>query len=175
MIYNQIITAKNQDKIPLFIDGRSIHSKYNPRNEKIAINQEAGFIIILGIGAGWHILNAIKELPKDCFLVAVEADIESLEFCKQFEAVKILMSKKNIALCTAQNIENVILNNYIPALYGNLFVAVQRAWETECSELCSKIKISIQNVLKQISADFSVQSHFGKIWQRNIFLNLLIY
>ena len=35
-----------------------------------------------------------------------------------------------------------------------------------------QIKTDLSLALKKISADFSVQSHFGKIWQRNIINNL---
>ena len=59
-------------------------------------------------------------------------------------------------------ISDVLENTYIPALHGNLNILVHRVWAQENSAKVKSINEKIQKALKKISADYSVQSHFGK-------------
>ena len=60
----------------------------------------------------------------------------------------------------------------VGAALVDLLVNVQDSWIQENKENIPQIKNDLSLALKKISADFSVQSHFGKIWQHNIFSNL---
>ncbi|MCR5318980.1 MAG: DUF115 domain-containing protein [Treponema sp.] len=176
MIYSGTVKSKNGDDIPLFASGKPMHSKYNPENEgdSFASSIKSGgsaFIIIAGVGAGFHIKSVAKKFP-NAFLLAVEADRESLEFCKNFPAVKDMLSKKNISLCTADQASRLVREGYIPSLYGDCVFVCQRAWENENQNLLSSLKDQVMDELKAISRDYSVQAHFGGQWQRNILANL---
>ena len=123
MIYSGTIKSKNGDDIPLFANGKPMHSKYNPQNEAevFASSIKSGgqaFIAIAGIGAAFHIESTMKKFP-EAFILAIEADAESLEFCKQFPAVKKALSSGRFLSCTAEEAAKNISERYIPSLYGD--------------------------------------------------------
>ena len=179
MIYHSVTTAKNGEPIPVFLDGKPMHSKYRPSAERLSLppaqgGQDEGFFIIGGIGAAYHIQNLCSAL-RNYHLIAFEADRESLAFCRQFPLVQGLKRNEHITLCTADELAVLLPRYYMPSLYGNFVSIMQRAWQEENAELCRKSSDICGTILKQISADYSVQSHFGKIWQHNILANLAAY
>lgn len=174
MIYSEIIKSKTNKDIPLFINGHSFHSKYNPENEAINFSKKINgdFIFLFGIGAGFH-LREILNKNQDIKIVALEADKESLDFCKNFPIVKELQNDSRIVFYSVENIDQA-LKEFIPIFYNSLTIIFYPSWENENKELCKKINNSLTMYTKQISSDISVQSHFGKIWQKNIITNLKI-
>lgn len=172
MIYDSFIKSKSEIEIPLFKSKKPMNSKYNPENEAInfAQNQKEGFFVIAGIGNALHIKAILNKYPSS-FILAVEADKESLDFCMQLKEVKELYKNPNIRFSLISEIENEILNNYFPVEYLNFTFTYLRSWELENTDLIKEINLKVQNAIKKISADFSVQSHFGKIWQHNIIVN----
>lgn len=173
MIYsNEISEAKNGSKIPLFKNGKPANSKYNPDAEQILFESSPqGCIIVAGIAGGFHIEKLLNE-KNISLIIAVEADSESLEFCKQFSSVKKISECKKTILCDKSNLEKTLCTKYFPAIYKNLTLVFHRAWKNENPQIAQEISLIVKNFLEKISADYSVQAHFGKLWQRNILLNL---
>ena len=173
MIYSKTIyTAKDSSLIPVFKNAKPMHSRYNPLAETLPPQQLSGCLIVAGIGSGFHIKNALLQNKLITLLVAVEADSESLEFCRQFVAVKEIEAKPNVVLCDAYTLEKTLCAHYIPALHKNIALVFQRAWESENPQIAGQIKATTKRALDRLSADFSVQAHFGKLWHTNILLNL---
>ncbi|MBR1911809.1 MAG: DUF115 domain-containing protein, partial [Treponema sp.] len=184
MIYKETIFSKNNLPLPVFNTGKPMHSKYNPAQEMPVIsceNEETlteGFFLVMGIGAGYHIKNLLEKIQdklQSYCIVAVEADSESLEYCRQFPIIKELSALKTIAFCTKDNLTSILLQNYIPSKYGNFFLVPQRAWQNENSADCTMIELIVKETLKNISNDYSVQAHFGKLWMSNIMSNLMTF
>lgn len=173
MTYSSVTKSKNGEDIPLFLDGKPMHSKYNPSAEKIVADSSVteGFFLIGGIGGGYHIENLTKQL-ENYLIVAFEADKESLDFCLSLEKVQELSRNPRIIFCLAPDVPRLVAERYLPALYGNFNCFFQRAWQTENAALCSGMGDRLKDTLKAVSADFSVQSHFGKIWMHNILVNM---
>ena len=173
MIYSSTILSKSGEEVPLFLNGKPMHSKYSPENERILSEGSVkdGFFLIGGIGAGHHIDNLARQL-ENYFIIAFEADRESLEFCMAFKKVRKLLQNPNIRFCTASELQDAVAQQYIPALYGDFRCLFQRAWQKENEEVCAGIEEGLKVTLRTVSADFSVQSHFGKIWMHNILVNL---
>ena len=172
MIYSGTTIAKNNETIPLFKSGKPVHSKYNPNAEKTILPEDfSGCVIIAGIGAGFHIENlaANSSVFK---IIAVEEDFESLEFSKNFPAVKRLTKNSKITFCTAGTLEETLISTYLPCLYKNLTLSFLRSWENEDPNMAEKIRNTFSSSIKKISADYSVQVHFGKLWHKNILENL---
>jgi hypothetical protein len=171
--YSSIFVCKNGSKIPLLKSGRSIESKYNPENSAETIlqtvNKNCSFFIVLGIGSG-ILLKKILEKTSAQKIIAVEYNSDDILFLKQ--NFPYLESSQNVIFSDIENLENVILKNYLPAIYGNLEIIPQKMWLLEEDNLNIRINSIIQESLKKISADYSVQCHFGKIWQKNILNNL---
>ena len=173
MIYSETIPAKTGEKIPLFIDKKPMHSKYNPHAECMAENVEEGFYVIGGIGGSFHIKSLLDKLSKDSFVLAVEEDRESLDFALDSGITQALRQDNRVQFCTIDELEFQLKNLYLPVLYSSFFYLSQRAWETHAENAALKIKTIIQETLSSISADYSVQAHFGKQWLKNILQNLM--
>lgn len=173
--YTDLISAKDGKIIPA--KGKTaFHSKYAPEKEAESFAsqfQENGFFIILGLCGGYHIQKLHEKFPSSKIIV-VESSKADILFLSKIECVKNLERQENIFITDLENLEKTILENYLPAVDGNLYFKPLRSYENEFPETVKKSEEIIQNALKIVSADFSVQKHFGKIWQKNIFENLSI-
>ena len=173
MIYSHTVyTTKDASVIPVFKSGKPMHSRYRPAGETLPYMSASGCLIVAGIGAGFHIKNTLLQNERISLLVAVEADKESLEFCQHFEAVREIEAKAGVVLCEATTLEETLKAHYIPAIHKNIALLFQRAWESENPDAAQTVSEAVKRALDQVAADFSVQSHFGKIWHKNILLNL---
>lgn len=174
-IYNSIIESKTGIKIPVFLSGRTMESKYNPEREADSllqtITQSFSFFTVFGIGSGLFITKLIQKFP-EATILCVENTQEDLNFLSQFNFVSALKNNPNIILTTVQNLNEMLINNYIPALHGDMKIIEMLGWKNENSQYIQQIQEEINKALKLIAADYSVQTHFGKLWQHNILNNL---
>lgn len=175
-VYTDIIQSKDGLELPLK-DKTSFHSKYAPEKEavtfanQIEVNGEHCFFIIIGLCGGYHI-EKLKEKYPFSKIIAVEKSKEDIDFLSSIECVKKLKKEKNIFIADLNTLENTVIENYIPALDGSLIIKPLRAYETAFRDTVEKAQDIIKGALKAVSADYSVQKHFGKIWQHNILENL---
>ena len=183
--YTSTIFAKNGTEIPVFSDGRTVDSKYNPEREAKNLisssiksekdnpiyKDQSFFFIVIGIGSGTLIEKLSQEFTESK-IMAVEATDSDLQFLSKLEKIKKLKTNKNIILTDINNIECCLTNHYLPALYKKLHIIEQRGWIEENKNYIKLINEKINKAIGIISADFSVQAHFGKIWQCNIINNL---
>ncbi|MGN0730087.1 6-hydroxymethylpterin diphosphokinase MptE-like protein [Treponema sp.] len=173
MIYSDnTVTAKNGSVVPLFKNGKPSASKYNPDAEQIFFESEPeGCVVVAGIAGGFHIEKILNK-ENVSLVIAVEADNESLEFCRQFPAVKKLEECKKVVMCENKTLKKILCTRYFPALYKNLTLVFNRAWKNENAETAQETASIVKDSAEQILFDYSTQAHFGKIWNRNILLNL---
>ncbi len=176
-IYDKMIDSKTGIKIPVFKSGRSVDSRYDPVRESIRITQQikpsTRFVIILGIASG-TLINSIKQNRKNIFIIGVEKSQKEIDFLLQLDIVKEINQSDRICLCTIEQLEQKIIQNYLPSFYGNLEIVEQPGWTLENKNILPEIKNIISKALSTVSSDFSVQSHFGKLWTHNILSNLLL-
>ena len=174
-IYSQIILSKSGVQIPVFKSGRTVDSRYDPYKESLKlleqINQNTHFIILIGIGSGIFIQTIIQNRP-DVFVLAVEKSDDDIEFLKNLSVIQKVLENKNLKLCHIMELEQQIINLYVPAFYGNLQIIQQRGWTTENQDCIELINKAVSKATGIVSADFSVQSHFGKLWHHNILSNI---
>lgn len=177
--YSSLTESKDGKLIPLCYSdqGREIllHSKYNPEREAEAFaaqtNADCLFFVVLGLAGGYHVEKLIEKCPKAKILVIEKAKAD-ITFLSRIPCVQKLMTDKRVIFSDIDSLETTLLSSYKPALHGNLTILALRQWENifkGSSDLCRK---KINAALKLLAADFSVQSHFGKIWQKNILTNL---
>lgn len=173
-IYKEFITAKNGSQIPAFLNGKTMESRYNPEREAESlynsINEKYNFFLVLGIGSGTFI-NLLSQKNPYAKIIAFELYQDDINFLLQNENLNKLSRNPLISLCSLESLEQTLIQNYLPAKYGNLKIIEQRAWINENSAFTVKINSILTKTLGIISADFSVQSHFGKIWTSNIINN----
>lgn len=173
-IYKTIIETKNNSIIPVLLNGKTIESRYNPQNEAIRkieqINSEYKFFVIIGICSGILIEELIKKIP-EAKIICVENSKTDIDFLCSIPKIQDLQKNPNIIFSTSEELYENLVNNYIPSFYGNLKVIEHNVWGTENPINYEKIKKIIELALSDISKDFSVQAHFGKIWNFNIIKN----
>ena len=176
-LYSSLFTAKNGSLIPVFSSNRTMESRYNPEIEAgriVEVTPASSFYIVLGIGSGILIEKLLQKYPESFFL-CIEKDDASITFLHQLPLVTKLENNSHIKLTTIQKLSSDFEALYIPSLYGGLFVVEQKGWIQEIEYLYPLIQKILKASLNNISADFSVQTHFGKIWQKNILNNLKTY
>lgn len=171
--YTGTAAARNGDIVP--VSGKSyLHSRYDPRREAEQFAQAAGkgnFFIVLGIAGGYHI-EALLERNPGAIIIAYEPDEADIDFLAKIPCAKNLSGRRNVALTTKNGIRKTITDLYMPAVHGNATITTLRAWQNAFPEEHDEAMSLIKAAIEDVSGDFSVQSHFGKIWQRNILLNL---
>ena len=176
-IYGSIEQTKSNSFVPLLKNGRSLESKYNPEREAqsmlLQIEKPYSFFVVIGVGSGIFINELNNKFPQ-AIILGVENSSEDLLFLEQIETFKRLKNNKNILLTCVPELNSVLLNNYIPSLHGDIKIVFQKNWTTELPESFENVKEIIQKTIKEISQDYSVQAHFGRIWQKNILSNLKI-
>lgn len=176
-LYASLLTAKNGSVIPVFSSGKTMESRYNPQNDATRFIETipfSSFYIFLGIGSGIAIEALYNKYPQSFFL-CLEKDHNEINFLMQIPLVKKLGENPHIRFATIENLSSMLQTFYIPSVYGGFYVIEQRSWLQENEKLYPLIQKIIQISLNTISADFSAQSHFGKIWQKNILANLNTY
>ena len=175
MIYSEIIQSKNGLDIPVFTDNRSMHSKYDPLREAQTfgndIKQDSKFSIIIGLGGAYHIESFVNKNP-DHFILVIENSSEDIEYLSKIECVKKVLSYKNVKIISKDEILTEILKYYLPQFYGGINILFNRAWHDSNPDVSKEITDCINDALTQCSRDYSVQCHFGLIWQKNILKNL---
>lgn len=174
-VYDHIELSKDNSQIPVFKSGKTMESKYSPVNEakRIVSSLEKPYsaFLILGCGSG-ILINEILQTNGDALIVGVENSKEDLDFIFQFEKIKEVQKNPNVVFITTNSLYETLINKYFPAKFGELKIIEQKAWLLENQDDIKNISEIIQHSLNVISADYSVQAHFGKIWMHNIFSNI---
>lgn len=176
-IYSSLLETKDGSIIPVLKNGKTLESRYSPKNEALKkieqIQKDTNFFIVIGLCSGILIQELLK-INKNAKVLVIEETEVDYNFLKQLSLVKELFSNEQIIFCNINNLYKNLIENYIPSFYGSLEILENTIWTIENKISYSKIKQIIQIALDDIALDFSVQSHFGKLWQKNIINNLKI-
>ncbi len=164
--------AKTGDASAVFTNGTSFYSLYNPVSDAenfttLCAKDEICFFIIGGMGNAYHI-KKLYERQSSAFFLILEDSYASLKTLFEQNNFSWFQKKDNIEFCTISDLEEHILALYKPALHGTLYVSSVRSWSTFHKQFSPLISKTIEQALAMVSADYSVQTHFGKIWMRNI-------
>lgn len=170
--------SKDGMAVSSFKNNTSFYSLYKPLIDaenfcKSAEFNDAGFIITGGLGNGYHI-HKLSVIHPECFFLVVEDSYASFKTLIEQNDFSCFIHKNNIHFCVINDLSNTIINLYKPALHGSIMYKSIRSWVSYHISLSSIITEQISSSIKVISADFSVQSHFGKIWMRNIRTNIAL-
>lgn len=172
--YKENTISKTNIEVATLNNNKTFYSIYNPQrdidffcsNEKI-IN--SGFICIAGIGNGYHLKQLLENYP-DKFILAFEINQISLDYLLNTNDFS-FCKNKNILLTTLNELENKIIETYTPSIYDNFYFTSIKPWMDFHKQYFELIEQKIHNAISVISSDFSVQSHFGKVWMHNILEN----
>lgn len=173
--YVSLITAKDGNVIPVLENNTTLNSKYSPLKEASLFAQNvssaSGFTVILGIAAGYHIQAFMDRFPESV-IICVENTEKDIDFLMQIEQVKKLSESNKVKIICARDLKETLLKYYFPAVYGGINVIPYTPWTNHFKELSENLIQTVKETLNEISRDYSVQSHFGKLWHKNIFNNL---
>ena len=173
-LFSSIITAKNGSPVPLFQNGKSMHSRYDPEKEAeqyASRMDEAGFFIVAGAGGGYFISALKKRFPRS-FILAAENSQSDIDFLMKIPVFNNLSGDETVRIVPIEKISDTMLRFYVPAFYGSFSIIETPAWASENKIGIEAFRMQTASAARAIAADYSAQAHFGKIWQRNIIANL---
>lgn len=173
--YTEPVIAKNSESVPLLKDGRALFSIYNPSRDaenflKDINFTEKQFIAVSGLANAIHVSKALNH--ENIHILVIEKNKESIATLFEYFDFSKILSKDNFSLSYLSDLEITFRTLYIPQLHGNFNHLALRPWVMFNQEIENHIQLILKKSLELISADYSVQAHFAKIWQRNILRNL---
>ena len=172
--YKTISQAKDGTLVPVFQNGQPMFSLYNPARDAetfAAVSGNPGFVVVCGIGNGMHINALLRKFPR-IIIIAVENSRQDIDFLLKKCNLQDLQDNPSVILITQDMLEQTLVNTYNPTLHGDFLLLPVRAWKNNNSDCFEKIRQTVQIALNAIGADTTTQQHFGKIWHRNILINL---
>lgn len=175
-VYSRRI-AKNGQPVPAFADGVSCNSTYDPGREAAQIAQDcadSGCVVFAGLGGGYHVREYLSaNLVARC-LVA-EAGYPAFRSLLEVVDLSDILTNPRVTVvpdCADENIPLLIASSYLPALHGNFRVVPLRPWQMHNEDSFRALGVLAKRGLEIVSADYSVQAHFGRLWMHNAMRNL---
>ena len=177
--YSAAQRARNGSLVPLFRDGASAHSLFNPEREAAQLIDtvaDTGFALFAGIGGAFHIREFLSRDPARACIAAESSPLALASLFGLIDLTDVLTDVRVtvIALRDEKETGAILSRSYLPALHGNFRLVPLRSWQGRNGDACASLVSVVQESLKRISADFSVQAHFGKLWLRNCAQNLTL-
>ena len=178
----QLTYSRSKLPVPKILkDGRSftLHSTFDPLKEGeryYSSSPHGGYLLFLGFGAGYHIQPFLKRSDiSGIVIIDYGADLFK-SLISQLDMRHFILDKRVRFLIDPQpeDIVKDMLDNYLPAVSGNLYLHQLRSRIELDDKKFSEAREKITEVLKSISEDYSVQSYFGKRWFINSIENLKI-
>jgi hypothetical protein len=176
----KFLTARSGEEVPALVDpsgaAHPLHSLVDPKREGRRLAESAGdggFLVILGLGGGFH---AAAILEEDAFerVLVIDYDLNGMaELLCSRDYVPLFKDPRFYLLADPSpgEIEEAILALYQPVLSGGIRALPLRA-RTALDKRFSEAGRAIEGAIEKVSADYSVQAYFGKRWFSNILRNL---
>jgi hypothetical protein len=178
------IESRTGRVVPAIVDlsgqAHVLHSTVDPEKEAqrlaAVLNEgwaEPGFVVFLGLGAAYAATAALcadtayHVLVIDFDINGIAGLFGSCEYAMLGDPRFTLLVDPDTDL-----IQKTILDLYNPALCGGIRVLPLRARVEQDKEKFAMAGEAVQRTIEKVSADYSVQAHFGIRWFSNIIRNL---
>ncbi|MDR0449856.1 MAG: DUF115 domain-containing protein [Treponema sp.] len=178
----RFIEARSGKTVPAIVgsEGRSrpLHSTVDPQREAARLlsgfGKDEAFFVFFGLGGGFHAAAALDR-PETSQVIIVEYGTAGL--AELFSALDYspVLKDSRVSLLLDQEpaaLEDRVLNSYLPALSGGFRLLPLRARTEASPEKFLPAGEAVRRALERLSADYSVQAHFGSRWFGNILRNL---
>jgi hypothetical protein len=178
--------------VPALVDGdgraHALHSTVDPEKEAqrlaaalkegspaYAGGAEPGFVVFLGLGAAYAPEAALSAGNASHVLV-IDFEINGIAelFCSREYAALGDPSFTLLIDPDADLIQKTILDLYNPALCGGIRSLPLRARIEHDKKNFGMAGEAVQRAIEKVSADYSVQAHFGMRWFSNIIRNMCL-
>ncbi len=175
--YDGVAKAKSGVDVPLYRDGSPLHSLHDPVREAKRLVEglpEDCFIFFVGLAGGFQVREFLRLYPGSSCLAA-EASPESLKSLLGTVDLSDTILDRRVRLAVYGSREDfcrALSEAYLPALHGGFKVIPLRSWAGKFPSCFSSD--DIRDALRRVSDDYSVQAHFGRVWLRNIMMNLAL-
>jgi len=170
--------------VPAIVDSNgqahALHSTVDPEKEAqrlaAVLNEgwaEPGFVVFLGLGAAYAAVAALSAGTAFHVLV-IEFDINGIAGLLGSCEYAALGDPRFTLLVDPDTdfIQKTILDLYNPCLCGGIRVLPLRARVEQDKEKFAMAGEAVQSAIEKVSADYSVQAHFGIRWFSNIIRNM---
>jgi hypothetical protein len=166
--------------VPAFVlDGetRPLHSLFDCEKEAVrlisSLDNDLGFLILLGLGGGYIPQAALT--ATGAFIVIIDYDCAAIAQLFSHINYSSIINNNRVKLLVDPSLEDIrkcITENYLPALHGGIKVMPLRPRTDADTVNFPAAAQAVEDAIQNISADFSVQSLFGKRWFSNIIRNI---
>jgi hypothetical protein len=180
-VHCQFLKARNGDPVPAIRNTTGIHplhSLVDPRREAArliaSLGDEEEFLIFFGLGGGYSIEAALERRGTGRVLV-VEYGLPLLAETLCLRDLRGSITDPRVVLLVdppPEFLEECITKNYLPALSGAIRVLPLRPRTDAQPQEFAGAAAAVQRAINSITADYSVQAHFGKRWFSNILRNV---
>jgi hypothetical protein len=177
----KFLPSRSGEMIPNWIDAQGaahpLHSMIDPRKEAkrlVETIQSEGFIVLLGLGAGFYAEEALGREGIG-FVLVVEYDLGGLtELFRNIDYTSLFEdSRFSLAVdLSGEEVKRLILSLYQPVLFGGIKVIPLRSRTSLQAESFIIAAKAIEGAIDRVSSDYSVQARFGRRWLSNILRNL---
>jgi len=177
----KIVGSRSGEKVPARIDANgtvhALHSTMDPGKEakRLIDTSDEGFTVLLGLGGGFYAEAALEREETGTVLV-IEFDCESfaellslLDYSRIFTNPRFRLLVDN----SGPEIGQAILSLYQPVLSGGIRVIPLRPRIAFAPGPFLMAANAVEAAIGRVSADYSVQAHFGKRWFSNTVRNLM--
>ncbi|MDR3248522.1 MAG: DUF115 domain-containing protein, partial [Treponema sp.] len=176
-VYYQFLEARSGDPVPAINvpTARPLHSLVDPRREGtrlISTLEDEEFLIFLGMGGAYHIEAALERRSTGTVLIVEFGIAGFAELLGLRDLRSILADSRVYVLVDPVDLERFIPDHYLPALSGSIRVLPLRPRTEAAPEEFAAAAGAIQRAIDSVSADYSVQAHFGIRMFSNILRNL---
>lgn len=175
--YVRIEMSATDKPVPFFSDGVASHSLRDPAREAERFADtipQNTFILFGGLAGGYHI-RAYLDRDADARCAVFERNSASLRTLFSLVDFSDILECDRVSLAVVEPegfLTSIVSRSYLPARSGSFSLQFLRSWKDRFNS--PAIENELKKVLRAVSADYSVQAHFGRLWLRNIVENLAL-
>ncbi len=178
-----IKTSRTNQMVPYYVREKGmpkpVHSTFDPVKEGKRFYEQniyEGFVIIFGLGAGFHIKPFLQNSTITTLLIVENHPKEIRTILEHIDLTDIFLDHRVFLWISddAAQFSDYLLQRYIPVVSGNLQTVSLRPRVLLDQEFFNHTADLIKQTLNQITDDYTVQAHFGKRWFINTLNNLRV-
>ena len=157
-----------------------LHSLYNPLREGEKLYQsskdDSGFVIIFGLGGGYHILPYLND-PDIHHILIIETDKSFVrKILENIDLTRIFSDRKTDFLIDPDlyDLKTSLSEKYNPSIYGNLSIVQQKNRVISENDFFENLFKNIKDVLNSVYDDFA-NSGVNKSYIENQIKDILFF